>query len=92
MRQQTFPEIKRELMTRHLYADIDIVVKFRTQTLLHILGMISLYVKMKMVRERYWESLETKKKPHIAHHSIHSVAQLRVRTQAPVLFAVHYYT
>ena len=48
VRQQTFPEIKRELMTRHLYADIDIVVKFRSQTLLHILGMISLYVKMKM--------------------------------------------
>ena len=45
VRQQTFPEIKRELMTRHLYADIDIVVKFRSQTLLHILGMISLYVK-----------------------------------------------
>ena len=32
VRQQTFPEIKRELMTRHLYADIDIVVKFRSQT------------------------------------------------------------
>ena len=45
-------------MTRHLYADIDIVVKFRTQTLLHILGMISLYVKMKMERNRYWEALE----------------------------------
>ena len=53
IRQHTFPEIKRELMTRHLYADIDIVVKFRTQTLLHILGMISLYVKMKMEKDRY---------------------------------------
>ena len=71
---------------RHLYADIDIVVKFRSQTLLHILGLISLYVKMKW-RERYWESLETKQKPHIAHHSIHSVAQLRVRAQAPVFAA-----
>ena len=69
VRQQTFPEIKRELMKRHLYADIDIVVKFRSQTLLHILGMISLYVKMKMERDRYWESLEKKQK-----HTSHIIA------------------
>ena len=58
IRQHTLPEIKRELMTRLFYAENDIVVKFRSQTLLHILGMISLYVKMKMEKERYWESLE----------------------------------
>ena len=34
--------------------------------MLHILGMVS-YVKVKwmMERERYWESLETKQRPHI---------------------------
>ena len=41
-----------------------------------------------MERDRYWESLEKRQKTHIAHHSIHSVAHLRVRAQAPVFAAV----
>ena len=75
----------RELMTRLFYAENDIVVKFRSQTLLHILGMISLYVKMKMEKERYWESIEKRRKSDITHQSIHTVPQLRVKAQAPCL-------
>ena len=49
---------------------------------------LSWTAKIEMERERYWRSLKTKQKPHIAHHSIHSVARLGVRAQAPVLVAV----
>ena len=61
------------ICSKCVYFDIDIVVK----TLLYIIWMISEYVQMKMEKQKYWESLETKQKPHIAHLSIHSVAQGR---------------